>query len=88
MSTTMTIRIEDEVKDRLEQLSVSTQRSKSFLAALALREFIENNEWQVAEIEAALKEADADDFATDAEVAALSRKWKGSAAPARKSRAR
>jgi predicted transcriptional regulator len=76
MSTTMTIRLEDEVKDRLDRLAESTQRSKSFLAAEAIREFVENNEWQVAEIRVALKEADAGDFASSKDVAALSRKWK------------
>jgi hypothetical protein len=35
MSTTMTVRLEDDVKDRLERLAASTQRSKSFLAAEA-----------------------------------------------------
>jgi len=79
MSTTMTIRIEDEVKDRLDRLADSTRRSKSFLAAEAIRQFVENNEWQVAEIEAALKEADAGDFADDKDVAALARKWKSRA---------
>ena len=79
MSTTMTIRIEDEVKDRLERLADSTQRSKSFLAAEAIRQFVENNEWQVGEVKAALKEADAGDFAEDRDVAALARKWKARA---------
>jgi predicted transcriptional regulator len=72
----MTIRIEDDVKDRLDRLAESTQRSKSFLAAEAIREYIANNEWQVAEIQTALKEADAGDFASEKEVAALARKWK------------
>jgi predicted transcriptional regulator len=76
MSTTMTVRLEDEVKDRLDRLATSTQRSKSFLAAEAIRAFVENNEWQIAEIEAALTEADAGDFAGDKDVAALSKKWK------------
>jgi len=60
----------------LDLLAEATQRSKSFLAAEAIREFIDNNEWQIAEINAALKEADAGDFASDKEVAALARKWK------------
>ena len=64
MSTTMTVRLEEDVKDRLD------------LLAEAIREFIENNEWQIAEINAAIKEADAGDFASDKEVAALSKKWK------------
>jgi len=72
----MTIRIEDEVKDRLDRLAESTQRSKSFLAAEAIREYVANNEWQVTEIRKALKEADAGDFATEKDVAALARKWK------------
>lgn len=75
MSTTMTIRLEDEVKARLDRLADSTQRSKSFLAAEAIRQFVEINEWQVGEIRAALQEADAGRFATDKEVAALARKW-------------
>lgn len=80
MSTTMTIRLEDEVKDRLDNLAEATQRSKSFLAAEAIRVFVENNEWQIGEVKAALKEADAGDFASDKEVAALARKWKTNAA--------
>ena len=36
MSTTMTVRLEDDVKDRLDVLAEATQRSKSFLAAEAL----------------------------------------------------
>ena len=75
MSTTMTIRLEVEVRDRLDQLAEATRRSKSFLAAEAIRAFVENNEWQIREIRAALREADAGDFASDKDVAALSRKW-------------
>ena len=76
MSTTMTVRLEDEVRDRLDQLAEATHRSKSFLAAEAIRAFVETNEWQIGEIRTALREADAGDFASDKDVAALSRKWK------------
>ena len=76
MSTTMTIRLEDDVKDRLDQLAGATQRSKSYLAAEAVRAYVENNEWQIGEIHTALREADAGDFASDREVARLSKKWK------------
>jgi predicted transcriptional regulator len=76
MSTTMTIRLEDEVNDRLDRLAESTQRSKSILAAEAIREFVENNEWQVAEIRAALKEAEVGDFAPERDVETLTKKWK------------
>ena len=76
MSTTMTVRLEDDVKVRLDVLAEATQRSKSFLAAEAIRTYVENNEWQIGEMRMALKEADAGDFASDNEVAALAKKWK------------
>ena len=76
MSTTMTVRLEDEVKDRLDALAEATRRSKSFLAAEAIRAYVESNEWQIGEIQAALREADAQDFASGKDVAALAKKWK------------
>jgi len=79
MTETMTIRLESTVKDRLDRLSAATNRSKSFLAAEAIREYVETNEWQIKEIRAALAEADAGDFASDAEVNAILDKWDGNA---------
>lgn len=75
-SATITVRLEDEVKERLARLAESTQRSKSFLASEAIREFVEHNEWQIAETRAALKEADEGDFASNSDVARLRKKWK------------
>ena len=72
---TMTIRMEAELKSRLDKLSAATKRSKSFLAAEAVREFIEINEWQIEEIKNSLKEADAGDFSSDREVRAVFNKW-------------
>jgi predicted transcriptional regulator len=72
----MTIRVDEDVKLRLDKLAESTHRSKSFLAAEAIRLFVENNEWQIDEIRTALEEAAAGDFATEKDVAALARKWK------------
>lgn len=79
MSTTMTIRLDDAIRDRLDVLAEATQRSKSFLAAEAVRAYVENNEWQIGEVQAALAEADAGDFASDQDLAALAKKWKANA---------
>ncbi|HHJ40417.1 MAG TPA: ribbon-helix-helix protein, CopG family [Methylothermaceae bacterium] len=73
-STTMTIRLEPELKSRLDKLAEATHRSKSFLASEAVREFIEMNEWQIQEIKAAIKEADGGDFASPEEEAAVFKK--------------
>jgi len=71
----MTIRLESAIKKRLDQLSAATSRSKSFLAAEAIREYVATNEWQIQEIRAAVAEADAGDFASDAQVKAVMGKW-------------
>lgn len=75
MSTTMTIRLDPELKDRLDKISGATHRSKSFLAAEAIRDFVEMNEWQVQETKAAITEADNGDFASDKEVGRVLGKW-------------
>lgn len=74
-SDTMTIRLEPELKSRLDKLAEATHRSRSFLAAEAVREFIEMNEWQIQEIKAATKEADEGDFASPEEETATFKKW-------------
>lgn len=45
MSATVTIRLESELKQRLEKLAEAMQRSKSFLASQAIRDFVDLNEW-------------------------------------------
>ena len=47
-STTVSIRIDPASKKRLEKLAKSTGRSRSFLAAEAINEYLDLNEWQVA----------------------------------------
>jgi predicted transcriptional regulator len=57
-STTFTVRVEPEVKKRLEKLAKSTGRSRSFLAAEALSEYLDVNEWQVAGVKRAMASLD------------------------------
>ena len=79
MSTTMTIRLEEETRIRLDKLADATQRSRSYLAAEVIREFIELNEWQIEEIRQAVDEADRGEFASDAEVKEFFDHWRGRA---------
>jgi len=75
MSTKMTIRLDGDLNEQLERLAAATRRSKSYLAAEAIREFIEVDEWQVQEIQQALREADAAEFGSDDEVLRTFAKW-------------
>ena len=75
MSSTMTIRLDEKIKDRLNELANATHRTKSFLAAEAIRNYVVLNEWQIHEVQDAIKEADAGDFAKDEDVNNLFDKW-------------
>ena len=57
-STTMTIRLESAMKVRLEKIAEITHRSKSFLAAEAINEYLKVQEWQLTEIKLGIVEAD------------------------------
>jgi predicted transcriptional regulator len=57
-STTLTIRVDESDKARLDALARSTGRSRSFLAAEAIAEYLSINEWQVVGIKAAIDDLD------------------------------
>jgi RHH-type rel operon transcriptional repressor/antitoxin RelB len=57
-STTFTVRVDSGVKKRLEKLAKNTGRSRSFLAAEAITEYISVNDWQVTGIKNAAASLD------------------------------
>jgi RHH-type transcriptional regulator, rel operon repressor / antitoxin RelB len=57
-SATFTVRVDAAAKKRLEKLANSTGRSRSFLAAEAISEYLDVNEWQVAGIKRAITSLD------------------------------
>jgi len=67
-SSVLTLRLDAKLKNKLDRLSKSMNRSRSFVAAQAIQEFVSVNEWQINEIKKGLAEADAGDFATDEEM--------------------
>jgi predicted transcriptional regulator len=74
-STTFTIRVEPEVKKRLEKLAKSTGRTRSFLAAEALSEYLDVNEWQVAGVRRAMASLDRGDGVPHQEVKGWINSW-------------
>lgn len=53
-----TVRLDADLKQKLEALSSSTQRSKNWLAEEAIAKFVEQESWQIQQIEAAVQKAD------------------------------
>jgi RHH-type transcriptional regulator, rel operon repressor / antitoxin RelB len=58
-SDVVTLRLPPAVSKRLSRLAKSTARTRSKLAAEAIEKYLEDNAWQVDEIEEAVREADA-----------------------------
>ncbi len=71
----ISLRVPDAMKDRLDRLSASTRRSRSFLATEALNEDLERYEWQVGAIEEADVEADKGVFTSHDSVSDWLKSW-------------
>ena len=71
----MSMRLPDELFNQLGDIAEATGRTKTFLAVQAIRNLVEQEAWQIAEIKKAIAEADAGDFATDEEMRELDAKW-------------
>lgn len=54
MSTTLSLRVDEETRERLEALARRTRRSKSLLVAEAIASYVEAESWQLDEIAAGL----------------------------------
>lgn len=76
-TTTLTLRVPQDVKDQLGKLSEATHRSQSFLGGEAIRRYVELEAWQITEIQQAIIEADAGDFATEDELGLVVKKYAG-----------
>ena len=61
-STTITVRLDKSVKKRLEAAAERVRRSKSFLAAEAIEEYLAIQDWQVEAIQKGIAAADRGDL--------------------------
>ncbi len=74
-TTHVSVRLPVSMKANLDSLARSTGRNRNALMYEALRRFIDVERWQIADIEAGIREADAGDFATAEEMDALWSKY-------------
>ena len=70
-----TVRLPDNVTKKLDALASKMDRSRSYVAAQAIEDFVAREAWQLADIEGGLREAENSEFATRAEVAATIAKY-------------
>ena len=72
MTELVTLRLAPEVRKRLDKLAKATARSRAALAAEAVRQYVELNEWQIAAIQEGVRDAHAGQFIDHARLKA---KW-------------
>ncbi len=75
-TSVLTLRLDPRLKKQLDRLSRATNRSRSFVAAEAIREYVSLNNRQIEEINKAVSEADRGDFASKKDVQRVLNKWK------------
>ena len=75
MSTTLSLRIDEELKKRLEALAKRSRRSKSFLAAEAIAAYVRSESWQLDQIAAGLDDLEAGRTANHEDVAGWLQSW-------------
>jgi predicted transcriptional regulator len=66
----ITFRIDSEKKVALETIAAGINRDRSYVLNEAIEAYLEMHQWQIEEIQKGIAEADAGDFASDAEVKA------------------
>ena len=74
-SAVLTLRLDAKLKKKLDRLSKSMNRSRSFVAAEAIQEYVSVNEWQIAEIKKAVAAADRGEFASAKQVEQGLKRW-------------
>lgn len=72
----VSVRLKNGVSKRLEALAEATERSRSFLAAEAIEQYIELQEWQVDAIKTGLAQAKAGQFASPEAIRAIFKRAK------------
>jgi len=74
-STTMTIRLDRDMRRGLDQLAQATARSKARLAQEAIRTYLAQNAWQIEAVREGVRAADEGDVIDHADVASWLGSW-------------
>ena len=73
---TVSFRIGESKKNKIDQLAGLQDRDRSYIINEALDTYLDLMDWQLEHIEEGVRQADAEIFAGEAEVAAAFAKWK------------
>ena len=72
MTTLVSLRLDPEIRTRLDALAAATDRSRASIAAEAVKTYVVTQEWQIAAIQKGIDQADRGEFIDHARLKA---KW-------------
>jgi predicted transcriptional regulator len=75
MTATLSIRIDPETRKKLDSLALRSRRSKSFLAAEAIAQYVAAEEWQLGEIQAGIEDIESGRQVSHEKVANWLKTW-------------
>jgi len=73
---TITFRIDSDMKAALDALARAMDRDRSYVLNEAVAAYLDTHRWQVDHIQEGLRQAEAGEFATDAEIATAFARWR------------
>jgi len=75
MPAPFTVRLDESMLEALDRLAEKTDRSRNWLVARAIEDYVALNAWQLDKIKEGIEAADESDFASDDEVARVRKKF-------------
>jgi predicted transcriptional regulator len=72
----ITFRLDPEKREALDEIAAGLDRDRTYVLNEAIELYLELHRWQVAHILEGIRQADAEEFATDDEVAAAFARWR------------
>ncbi len=73
---TITFRIDGDMKAALDKLAAGMDRDRSYVLNEAVAAYLGTHRWQADHIKEGLRQAEAGEFATEAEIAAAFARWR------------
>lgn len=73
---TITFRLDPEKRAALDEIAEGLDRDRTYVLNEAIELYLELHRWQVAHILEGIRQADAEEFATDEEVEAAFARWR------------
>lgn len=71
----ISFRLESPLKEALDAIAASMERDRSYVLSEAVTLYLNVHQWQLTDVQQAIAEADAGDFATDDEVNKTFGRW-------------